>query len=183
MQLGGDPHGEQPPTIHVRARKSPALALLVGGLLLVGIGWECHWQQRLPPWLAYCLMGVGGSLLLVALRWLFDRRPRVVISHQGIEVVAWRAGIVRWAEIVHVECFSLPEQGGVALFVTPEALARVPANAARHGTPVLVNNAFAGPPIWFGDAMLEASATEVTAELIARRSGSVGPLTKRIGRK
>jgi hypothetical protein len=178
MQTGE--RSEQPPTIHVRVRRSPGLALLVGGALVLGIGFEGYLQGRFHHVFCFGLMGVGGMCVLIAVRWLFDRRPRVIINAQGVEVTACRTGLLRWSEIVHVECFSTAEQGGVALFVTAEALARIPSDATRNGTPVLANDAFAGPPIWFSDGMLEHSAADIAAELVARRRGDLGPITKRL---
>jgi hypothetical protein len=172
---------EHLPTIHVRLRKSPGVALLVGGLLVVGIGLAGLWGGRFAPALAYGLMGGGGAIALVGLAWLCDRRPRVIINAQGVDVVTRRTGILRWNEIIHVECFT-SDQGQIALFVTAEALARIPREATRSGTPVLANDAFAGPPVWFGDGLLEYSAADLAAELIARRRGDAGPITARLHR-
>jgi hypothetical protein len=193
MQNLGPRQSEPPPTIAVRTRKSPALALLLCGMLLLGIGVEGHWSGRFQPWLTYGLILAGGAVGLYAVRWLLDRRPRVVINSQGVDVLildadglsvhACRTGVVRYNEIVHIECFGKSERSIVALFVTAEALARIPREAMRNGTPVLANELFAGPPIWFDDLMLECSAGEIAAELVARRRGDVGPLTARLKSK
>jgi hypothetical protein len=162
-------------------------------LLLLGIGIEGQFTARFLPWLAYGLMAGGVSVALYAARWLLDRRPRLVIDVQGVDVLVvdsegltirtCRTGIVRYSEIVHIECFGKSERSIVALFVTAEALSRLPREATRSGTPVLANEFFAGPPIWFDDVLLEYSGSEIAAELVARRRGDVGPLTARLRSK
>jgi hypothetical protein len=129
-------------------------------------------------WFTVLALGIFGALACSAAALLFDRRPKIVMTHEAIEVVVCRSGPIRYREIVHVECFRTRDQESVALFITPEAQARLP--VSRDGAlPVFAHEMFTGPPLWFSDGALDCCAADIAAELEARRRGATGPLTRR----
>lgn len=168
------------PTIAIRARWLPSLLQLLGGLVLLGASALASVRHSLPPGvIALGLIG-GGLLTCLGIIFLADRRPRALITAEGIDVKICRTGLIRWQEIIHVECFRLRDQDAVAMFLTADAQARLPCDNLPPGTPIFANEAFAGPPVWFGDGPLEYTARDIAAEITARRRGDVGPLTARL---
>jgi len=168
------------PTIAIRARWVPSLLQLLGGLALLGVSAVASVRQSLPPGVITLGWIGGGIMTCLAIVFLADRRPRALITAEGIDVKICRTGLIRWQEIIHVECFRLRDQDAVAMFLTADAQARLPCDHTPPGTPIFANEAFAGPPVWFGDGPLEYTARDIAAEITARRRGDVGPLTARL---
>lgn len=126
------------------------------------------------------LLGVGSAAYgVVAGGMLVNRKPILVLDHNGIDVILRGTGLIRYSEIVHIDCFALHEQSAVAIFVSAEKQARLPVNVFDRHAPVFANELFAGPPIWFADGALDCTAAEIATEIDARRRGTTGPLTAR----
>lgn len=175
-----DPHNV--PTIAIRNRWRLPLLQTVGGAALAIVACEALRQHRLAAWLAgVCLAGAAATAALGAVL-LADRRPRVILHREGVDVAVCRTGLIRWQEIIAVETFRIRSDSGLALFLTAETYARLPPPANHDRIPVFANEAFAGPPIWFSDAALEATAEEIAAEITARRRGDLGPLSRQARR-
>jgi hypothetical protein len=178
MSAGADESAKLP-TIHVRRRWLPPLVLCLIYTSFVVIFLVERYHERWSLWFTALGLTIFGSLAVYSGWYLLDRRPVVTIRHDGVDVAGNGTGFIRWHEIIHIECFRVQEQGAVALFVTEEALARLPPFAPDENLPVLVNCAFSGPPIWFSDGPLAYSAREIADELIARQRGVGGCLTAR----
>jgi hypothetical protein len=171
------------PTIAIRARWFPSLLQLFGGLMLLGVSAWASLRQTLPPGVVTLGWIGGGIMTCLGIVFLADRRPKALITAEGIDVKICRTGLIRWQEIIHVESFRLRDQDAVAMFLTAEAQARLPCDNLPPGTPIFANEAFSGPPVWFGDGPLEYTARDIAAEITARRRGDVGPLTARLQRR
>lgn len=156
----------------------PLLHAIAAALLLAVAVW-CGKRGDLPPWVAM-LVGLGSLVYgVVAGGMLLDRKPKLALYHDAVDVIVCGTGPIRYREIVHVECFRVQNQAAVAIFVTAERQARLPTDSLDGRTPVFANELFAGPPIWFTDGALDCTAEEIAVELEARRRGSTGPLTAR----
>lgn len=167
------------PVVCVQTRKSPAVCHLLAALALLGAGVWFSQRDEIAPLLGAAISLGSVVYVAYAAALLFDRRPRVVFRADAVELVICRSGLIRYQEIVHVECFRVQSQAAVAVFLTPEAHARLPAGSADNRTPVFANELFSSPPLWFVDGSLTATAPEIAAELDARRRGATGPLTAR----
>lgn len=178
MSLSSGSGHEKLPTVYVRRRYLPPLTLCIGfAILLAGFSLG-HYYQWMPALLGRCGIVVTAALSFFTGAQAFDRRAQIVFSHDGVELALCQASRIRWNDIVHVECFRVRGQAAVAIFLTPEALARRPSESA-HQMPVFAHEAFSGPPVWFTDEALEHSAAEIAAEIDARRRGVGGPITAR----
>lgn len=172
-------HHPSAPTICVHSRKLPSVMHLLAALLLFTIALWCGQRGTMASWFT-TLVALGSlGYAVVATSMLLDRKPRLVFRHDAVDVVTCRTGPIRYHEIVHVECFRVQTQTAVAIFVAPEVHARLPPISAASRTPVFASELFAGPPIWFADGALDATAQDIAAELDARRRGTTGPLTAR----
>lgn len=168
------------PTIWVRRRIGPPLTAGIALCLLLAVIVIASRQQKIAPVVAWTSGGVTALLAGFAAALAFDRRAKIILAHASIDVVLCSTGPIAWREIVEVECFRVRDCNAVALFVTPEAQARLPTDGKL---PVFAHEAFSGPPIWFTDASLEYTAEELTAEITARRRGAAGPITAKVLRR
>lgn len=166
-------------TIEVRPRLWSPLMHLTAALLLFAVSVWCGSTDRAPLWVAL-LAGLASLVYAVlVVPQVLDRKAKLVFRRDGVDVAICRTGLIRYQEIVHVECFRVQQQSAVALFLTAEAQARLPPDAIDGRSPVLASEMFSGPPIWFADGSLDCTAHEIVAEIEARRRGETGPLTAR----
>lgn len=156
-----------------------AYLMVFGGVLAMA------WREHGPSvWI-----GLAGALvlgLLLRTLWKFgDRRPKLIIAPQGIEVLEANSGLIRWHNILHIELISgtvlRRERDFLVVYYVlepgqppPGVKSKDPPLAFAGGDPSQTN-----AQVWMYLAMLEYSPREIHAEIEARRSGGSGPLTKR----
>jgi hypothetical protein len=164
----------EPSTIRVRTSRTLPLVALVWLSAAMGVllyqGMLGGYSIYLTLLLAAVAIGIG-----LAMRFSLERPCRLVIAAEGIELPQRGMGLVKWREIVHIEGVT----GGVAIFVTEEAAARLPAESGRDGFAFAAATPAGTRYLWVSDAGLECSAKEIAAELVARHNGAAGPLSGR----
>jgi hypothetical protein len=173
------------PAIAVRSRRLNPLVLAIVFGTLTAIFPFSPMYEAWSWWLRSAALGISGTLTILALWKLCDRRPWLVITTAGLEMRGRTT--LKWNEMVHIEVVRVPRAdfSSLAIFVTDEAAKKLPPASDRDNLFMYagVDAPMQQRHVWINDANLEYTAQEIASELEARRNGAGGPLTARVRKK
>lgn len=174
-----DPRVELP-AIAVRSRWLSALMLAIIFGTLTAIFPFSTMYEEWSWWLRSAFLGISGTLAILALWRLCDRRPWLVITTAGMEMRG--RATLKWNDMVHIEVVRGADFSSLAIFVTDDAAQKLPPASDRDNLFVYagVDAPLQQRHVWINDSNLEYTAQEIASELEARLNGTGGPLTARV---
>lgn len=169
----------KPPTIEVYGGSPPPLALFVmAGIAVVSavyVGF--HRADRISTLVAVLVIAI--CIVVIVIRPGAKRTVQLRILPQGLELVARRIGLLRWHEIVDIARYADPtdSRDAVVIFVNEAAARRLPKDR-QYDLPAFAEVSLGSDYVVIAARDLEISLDDLLAEINARRSGGVGPLTQ-----
>lgn len=85
----------------VRKSRWRSAGSLVGSLIVLGISTSILMDGG-PTWFAWVLILIFGGIAVICLERLWDPKPRLTISEEGICVAYWNVGTISWNDLSEV---------------------------------------------------------------------------------